>query len=120
MQGFLCEKYFEEYDQIIITFIPVSNEKENSEDDSEDDGNIQEPYDLDDDVTVDGYFLNINNQKNNVCRNDLDDFFGMFDPPDIEPDDILEAKYHNSFSIGVVEHKENIEILQPLIMTVIF
>ena len=56
MQGFLCEKYFEEYDQIIITLIPVTNEKENSEDDSDDDGNIQEPHDLDDDVTVDGYF----------------------------------------------------------------
>ena len=50
----------------------------------------------------------------------MDDFLGIFDQPDIEPDDILEAKYHNSFSIGVVEHKENIEILQPLIMTVIF
>ena len=34
----------------------------------------------------------------------------MCDPPDVEPDDILEENYHNSFVIGVVEDKEKIEI----------
>ena len=33
----------------------------------------------------------------------------MCDPPDVEPDDISEANYHNYFAIGVVEDKENIE-----------
>ena len=33
----------------------------------------------------------------------------MCDPPDVEPDDISEANYQNSFAIGVVEDKENIE-----------
>ena len=34
----------------------------------------------------------------------------MCDPPDVEPDDISEANYQNSFAIGVFEDKENIEI----------
>ena len=34
----------------------------------------------------------------------------MCDPPGVEPDDILEASYQNSFVTGVVEDKENIEI----------
>ena len=31
--------------------------------------------------------------------------------PDVEPDDISEANFQNYFAIGVVEDKENIEIL---------
>ena len=52
-----------------------------------------------------------NNQNNHVCRNYLDDFLGVCDPPDVEHGDILEANYHNSFAIGVVKNKQNIEIL---------
>ena len=51
-----------------------------------------------------------NNQNNHVCRNSSDDFLGMCDPPDVEPDDISEANSHNYLAIGVVEDKENIEI----------
>ena len=49
-------------------------------------------------------------KNNHLCNNDLDDFIGMCDPPDIEPDDISEANSQNYFAIGVVEDKENIEI----------
>ena len=34
----------------------------------------------------------------------------MCEPPDVEPDDTSEDNSHNSFAIGVVEDKENIEI----------
>ena len=51
-----------------------------------------------------------NNQKHHVCSNDSDDFLGMCDPPDVEPDDISEADSQNCFVIDVVEDKENIEI----------
>ena len=40
-----------------------------------------------------------------MCRNDSDDFLGMCDPPDVEPDDISEANFHKYFTIGVVEGK---------------
>ena len=50
-----------------------------------------------------------NNQKNYVCSNDSDDFLGTCDTPDVEPDDISEVNYHNSFAIGVFEDKENIK-----------
>ena len=43
-----------------------------------------------------------NNQKNDVCSNGLDDFLGMCDPHNVEPDDILEANSDNCFAIGVV------------------
>ena len=43
-------------------------------------------------------------------QNYSDDFLGMCDPTDVEPDDISEANSHNYFAIGVVEDKENIEI----------
>ena len=33
-------------------------------------------------------FFSKNNQNNHVFRNDSDDFLGMCDPPDVEPDDI--------------------------------
>ena len=52
-----------------------------------------------------------NNQNNNVFRNDLDNFIGMYDPPDVEPDNISEYNSHNYFAIGVFEDKENINIL---------
>ena len=55
-------------------------------------------------------FISENNQNNHVCSNDSDDFLGMCDPPDVEPDDISEANSHNYFAIGVVEDKEKIEI----------
>ena len=55
-------------------------------------------------MTVDGFFSR-NNQKNHVCSNDLDGFIGIFDPPDVEPDDISEANSHNYSAIGVVEDK---------------
>ena len=42
----------------------------------------------------------------------------MYDPPDVEPDDISEANSQNSFGIGVVEDKENIEISQLLILPI--
>ena len=51
-----------------------------------------------------------NNQYNHLFRNDLYYFLGMFDPPDVEPDDISEANSQNSFAIGVVEDKEIIEL----------
>ena len=37
-------------------------------------------------------------------------FIGMCDPPDVEPDDILEASSQKKKSICVVEDKVNIEI----------
>ena len=100
---FLCKKFFEAYDQTLISFISITNENKNSEDDSDD---IQEPHDSDDDVTVDGdYYFSKNKQNNHVFRNGLYEFLGMFDPPDIENDDISEDNYYNSFAIGVVEDK---------------
>ena len=56
---------------------------------------LQEPHDLYDDLNVDGdFFIRITTTKN-VRRNDLDDFFGMCDPPDVESNDIPEANYQN-------------------------
>ena len=43
-----------------------------------------------------------NNHNNHVCSNDLDDFLGICEPPDVEPDDISEANSQNYFAIGVV------------------
>ena len=54
--------------------------------------------------------------EKNVCSDDLYDFLGMCDPPDVEPDDTSEANYQNSFVIGIVEDKENIEIYQLLML----
>ena len=55
----MFNKCFEAYDQTIINFISLTNEK-NSEDDSDDFDDLQEPRDSDDDVTVDGdFFLRI-------------------------------------------------------------
>ena len=54
---FLCKKLFEAYDQTIINFISLTNVNKNSEDDSGDDGNLQELHDSDDYVTVDGVFF---------------------------------------------------------------
>ena len=48
-----------------------------------------------------------NNQNNNVCSIDLDYFPGMYDPRDVEPDDISEANSQNYFAIGVVEDKKH-------------
>ena len=53
----LYKKCFEAYDQTIIKFTSLTNENKNSEDDSDDSDNLQEPHDSDDDVTVDGYFF---------------------------------------------------------------
>ena len=53
----LCKKCFEAYYQTIINFISLKNENENSEDDSNDAYNLQEPHDSDDDVTIDGDLL---------------------------------------------------------------
>ena len=55
-------------------------------------------------------FLSENNQNNYVCSNDSDDFIGISEPPDSEPDDISEAYSQYSFAIGVVEDKEYIEL----------
>ena len=101
----MCKQFFVANDQTIIYFISLTNENKNSEDDSDDSENLQEPHNSDDDVTVDGYYFSKKNQNNNVCRNDSDDFLGMCDPPDIEPDDILEYHSQNYFTIGVVEDK---------------
>ena len=88
----MYNKCFRAYDKTIIDFISLTNENENSEDDSDDDNDLQEPHDLYDDVTIDGDLLFSNNSQNNhACSNDLDDFLGMCDTPDVEPDDISEA-----------------------------
>ena len=55
-----------------------------------------------------------NNQNIRVCRNDLYGFLGICDPPGFEPDDISEANSQNSFAVGVVEDKENIEIFPTI------
>ena len=52
-----------------------------------------------------GIFVSKNNQNNHVFINYLDGYIGMFDPPDIEPDDISEANSQNYFAVGVVEDK---------------
>ena len=54
---YFFKKCFEACDQTVINFISLTNENKNSEDDSEDDEDLQEPHDSDDDVTVDGYFF---------------------------------------------------------------
>ena len=59
-----------------------------------------------------------NNQNNHVCSNYSDGCLGMCDPPDVEPDDVSEANPHNSFAIGAVEEKYNIEISQFLMLPV--
>ena len=92
----MCKKWFEAYDQTIIYSFYITNENKNSEDDSDDSGDLQEPHDSDDDVTVDGDFSSKNNQNNHVCSNDSDYFLGIRDPPDVEPYDVSEAnKYWN-------------------------
>ena len=101
---FLWKKCFEAYDQTIINLISHTNENKNSEDNSDDSDYLQEPHYSDDDVTVDGDFSK-NNQKNHVCSNDSDDFLGMCNPTNVEPDDISEANYQNYFAIGFVEDK---------------
>ena len=50
-------------------------------------------------------FFSKNNQNNHVCRNYLDGFLGMCDPPEVEPDDISEANSKNYFAIDVVEDR---------------
>ena len=40
----------------------------------------------------------------------------MFDPSDVEPNDISESNFHICFAIGVVEDKENIGISQLLML----
>ena len=77
--------------QLLILFLLQM--KKNSEDDSDDSENLKEPHDTDDDVTVNGDYFSKNRQNNNVCSNYSDDFFGICDPPDVEPDDISEANY---------------------------
>ena len=59
VQGLFVQKIFEAYNQTIINFISLKNENKNSEDDSDDSNNLQEPHSSDDDVTVDGVFLRI-------------------------------------------------------------
>ena len=101
----LCNKYFEAYDQTIINFISLTNEHENSKDDSDDSKDLQEPHDSDDDVTVDRDFFSKNNQNNHVCSNYWDGFIGTSEPPDVEPYDISEANHQNYSTIGVVKDK---------------
>ena len=50
-------------------------------------------------------FFSKNNQNNHVCSNDWDDFIGMCEPPDVEPDDISEANSQNYSAIGVGKDK---------------
>ena len=64
----MFKKYFEAYDQTIFNFISLKNENRNSEDDSDNFRNLQEPHDSDDDVTVDGFFFK-NNKK--ICMHQL-------------------------------------------------
>ena len=68
MKDFLCNKWFEAYDQTIISIISFTNENKNSKDDSDDSDDLQDPPDSDDDVTVYGFFSK-NNQNNHVCYN---------------------------------------------------
>ena len=54
----LCNKCFEAYDQTILNFISLTNVNKNSENDSNDSDNLQEPHDSNDYVTVDvDYFF---------------------------------------------------------------
>ena len=55
-------------------------------------------------------YISKNSQNNHVCSNDSDDFLGMCDPPDVEPEDISEANSQNYFETGVLKDKENIKI----------
>ena len=64
-------------------------------------------------------FSSKNNKTNHVCCNNLGDFLGLCDPPNFELDNISEANSQNSFEIGVVEDKENIEISQLLMLLMI-
>ena len=81
--------------------------KKNSEDDSDDSDNIQEPHNSDDDVTVDGDFFSKNNQNNHVWSNDSDDFLVMCDPPYVEADDISEANYQNLLRLVLLKIKKH-------------
>ena len=49
----ICKKCFKAYDQNIINYISLTDENENCNNNSEDDNDLQEPYDKDDDVNVD-------------------------------------------------------------------
>ena len=103
----LCKKWFEAYVQKIINSVSLKNENKNSEDDSGDSDNLQEHHDSDDDGTVDGdFFPSKNNQNNHVYSSDIDGFIGIFDPTDVEPDDISEENSQKYIAIGVVEEKE--------------
>ena len=107
----MCKKCFKAYDQNIINFISLTGENKNSDGNSYDDDYLQEPHDSDDDVTVNGDLISLNNRQNNhAFSNELDDFLGMCYPPDVEPDNISESNYHNYLTISVGEDKENIEI----------
>ena len=53
----MCKKYFAAYDQTIINFISPTDENKNSEDNSNDSDDLQEPHDSDDNGTVDRYYF---------------------------------------------------------------
>ena len=109
---YLWKKRLEAYYKTIFNFVSITDENKSHDNNFENDKNLQEPHDSDDDDTIDVDLLFSNNSQNNyACSNDLDDFLGMCDPPGVEPDYISESNYHNFFVIGVVEYKENIEIL---------
>ena len=56
----LRNRCFEACDKTIIIFISLTNENKNSEENSDNSNDLQEPHDSDDDVTVDGdFFLRI-------------------------------------------------------------
>ena len=73
----------------IISLVSLTDDNENFDKNSDSDNNLQETHDSDDDVTVDGDFIYFNNRQNNhACSNGLDDFLRIFDPPDVETDNI--------------------------------
>ena len=89
----VCNTCFEAYDQIIYSFISLTNENKNCKEDSHDSNNLQEPHDSDDNVTADGDFFSKNDQRKHVWSNDSGDFIGVRDSPDVDHDDISKANY---------------------------
>ena len=95
--------------QLFIFFL-LQMRKKNSEDDSEDGDYLKEPHNLDDYVTVDGDFYFLIISKTIVHAAMIRWFLGVCDPLGVEPNDISKSNSQNSFEIGAVEDKENIEI----------
>ena len=88
----ICKKCFTNYDEDVIKFIGSPDIEEMNEDDSESENDEQEDsFDEEDGAYL---FEHENNEKNK--DDNMDEYLGMADIPDIEIDDISETNSVNS------------------------